>query len=144
MGEFHITNKECNHNNLHTKQINNPMSWGKPQELQTKYQLRSQGLQHRSRPLILSPRSPILYNAKDSNHDLTNLDEYGRANFGVQHYPWHCGVLDFLDLGLEALTYVGDLVTLIDILSGVIEVYLRTLGCLFVLCACYYDYILCL
>ena len=46
---------------------NNPMSWGKPQELQTKYQLRSPGLQYSSRSLILSPRSRILHNAKDSN-----------------------------------------------------------------------------
>ena len=34
------------------------------------------------------------------------------------YYPWHCGVLDFLDLGLETLAYVGDPVILIDILSG--------------------------
>ena len=60
------------------------------------------------------------------------------------YYPWHYGVLDFLDVGLETMTYVGDLVTLIDILSGVLGVYLKTLGCLFVLCAGYYDYILCL
>ena len=58
------------------------------------------------------------------------------------YYPWHYGVLDFLDLGIETLTYVGDLVTLIDILSGVLEVYLKTLGCLFVLCAGYHDYTL--
>ena len=45
----------------------------------------------------------------------------------VGYYPWHYGVLDFLDLGLETLAYVGDLVTLIDILSGVLEVYLKTL-----------------
>ena len=57
------------------------------------------------------------------------------------YYPWHYGVLD---LGLEALAYVGDFVTLIDSLSGVLEVYLKTLGCLFVLCAGYCDYILCL
>ena len=44
------------------------------------------------------------------------------------YYPWHYGVLDFLDLGLETLAYVGDLLTLIDILSGVLEVYLMTLG----------------
>ena len=25
------------------------------------------------------------------------------------YYPWHYGVLDFLDLGLETLAYVGDL-----------------------------------
>ena len=48
------------------------------------------------------------------------------------YYPRHCGVLDFLDLGLETLAYVGVLVTLIDILSGVLEVYLKTLGCFFV------------
>ena len=60
------------------------------------------------------------------------------------YYPWHYGVLDFLDLGIETLAFIGDLVTLIDILSGVLEVYLKTLGCLFVLCACYYDYMLCL
>ena len=60
------------------------------------------------------------------------------------YYPWHYGVLDFLDLGLEALAYDEDLVTLIDILSGVFEVYLKTLGYLFVLCAGYCDYILCL
>ena len=60
------------------------------------------------------------------------------------YYPWHDGaVVFFLDLGLETLAYVGDLVTLIDILSGVLEVYLKTLGCLFVLCACYCHYILC-
>ena len=60
------------------------------------------------------------------------------------YYPWHYGVLDFLDLGLETLAYVGDLVPLIDILSGVLDVYLKTLGCLFVLCAGYCDYIFCL
>ena len=60
------------------------------------------------------------------------------------YYPWHYGVLDFLDLGLETLAYVEELVTLIDILYGALEVYLKTLGCLFVLCAGYYDYILCL
>ena len=38
------------------------------------------------------------------------------------YYPWHYGVLDFLDLGLETLAYVGDLVTLINILSGGIKV----------------------
>ena len=54
-----------------------------------------------------------------------------------RYYPWHHGVLDFLDLGLETLTHVGDLVALIDIFSGVIEDYLKTLGCLFVLCAGY-------
>ena len=61
------------------------------------------------------------------------------------YYPWHYGVLyflDFLDLGLETLAYVGDFVTLIDILSGVLEVYLKTLGCLFVLYTGYCDYIL--
>ena len=60
------------------------------------------------------------------------------------YYPWHYGVWDFLDLGLETLAYVGDFVTLIDILSRVLEVYLKTLGYLFVLCAGYCDYILCL
>ena len=60
------------------------------------------------------------------------------------YYPWYYGTLDFLDLGLETLAYVGDLVTLIDILSGALEVYLNTLGCLFVLCAGHCDYILCL
>ena len=60
------------------------------------------------------------------------------------YYPWHYGVLDFLDLGIETLDYIGDLVTLIGILSGVLEVYLKTLGCLFVFCAGYCDYILCL
>ena len=59
------------------------------------------------------------------------------------YYPWHYGVLNFLDLGLD-LAYVVDLVTLIDILSGVLEVYLKTLGCLFVFYAGYCDYILCL
>ena len=44
---------------------------------------------------------------------------------------WHYGSLDILDLGLETLAYVGDLVTLIDILSGVLEVYLKTLCCFF-------------
>ena len=58
------------------------------------------------------------------------------------YYPWQYGVLDFLDLGLETLAYAGDLVTLIDISSGVLEVYLKTLSCLFVLCAGYCDYIL--
>ena len=58
------------------------------------------------------------------------------------YYPWHYGALDFLDLGLETLAYVGDLETLFDILSGVLEVYLKTLGCLFVLCTGYCDYIL--
>ena len=60
------------------------------------------------------------------------------------YYPWHYGVWDFLDLGLETLAYAWDFATLIDILSGVLEVYLKTLGCLFVLCAGYCDYILCL
>ena len=62
------------------------------------------------------------------------------------YYPWHYVAGDyFLDLGLETLAYLGDLVTLIDILSGVLEVYLKTLGCLFVfLCAGFCDYILCL
>ena len=60
------------------------------------------------------------------------------------YYLWHYGVLDSLDLGLETLSYVGDLVTLIDILSGVLEVYLKTLGYFSVLCAGYCDYILCL
>ena len=60
-----------------------------------------------------------------------------------RYYPWHHGVLDFLDLGLETLAYIRDLVTLIDILSGVLQVYLKTLGCLFVLCAGYCDYIIC-
>ena len=41
------------------------------------------------------------------------------------YYPWHYGVLDFLDLGLETLAYIRDLVTLIDILSGVPGVYLK-------------------
>ena len=40
------------------------------------------------------------------------------------YYPWHCGVLDFFDLGLETLAYIRDLVILFDILSGVLEVYL--------------------
>ena len=60
------------------------------------------------------------------------------------YYPWHYGVLDFLDLGFETLAYVGDLVTIIEILSEVLEVYLKTLGCFFILCASYNDYILCL
>ena len=60
------------------------------------------------------------------------------------YYPWHYGALDLLDLGLETLAYVGDLETLIDILSGALEVYLKTLCCLFVLYAGYCDYILCL
>ena len=60
------------------------------------------------------------------------------------YYPWHYGVLDFLDLGLETLAYVGDLVILMDILYGALKVYLKTLGCLFVLCAGYCDYTLCL
>ena len=59
------------------------------------------------------------------------------------YYPWHYGVLDFLDLGIETLAYVGDLVTLINVFSGVLGVYLKT-GCLFVLCAGYCNYILCL
>ena len=58
------------------------------------------------------------------------------------YYPWHYGVLDFLDLALETLAYVWYLVTLMDILSGALEVYLKTLG--FFLCAGYDDYILCL
>ena len=58
------------------------------------------------------------------------------------YYPWHYGALDFLDLELVALAYVGDLVTLIDILSRVLEVYLKTLDCLFILCAGCCDYIL--
>ena len=48
------------------------------------------------------------------------------------YYPWHYGALDFSNLGLETLAYVGDLETLIDILSGALEVYLKTLSCLFV------------
>ena len=60
------------------------------------------------------------------------------------YYPWHYGVLDFLDLGMETLAYVGDLVTLIYILSGVLGVHPKTLGCLLVLCAGHCDYILCL
>ena len=60
------------------------------------------------------------------------------------YYPWHYGVLDFLDLGIETLAYIGDLVTLIDILSKVLKVYLKTMDCLFVLYAGYCDYILCL
>ena len=56
------------------------------------------------------------------------------------YYPLHYGVMDFLDLGLETLAYLGDFVTLFDILSGVLEVYLKTLGCLFVLCEGYCDY----
>ena len=49
------------------------------------------------------------------------------------YYPWHYGAWDFfLDLGLETLAYLGYFVTLFDILSGVLEVYLKTLGvCLF-------------
>ena len=43
---------------------------------------------------------------------------------------WSMGL--FLNLGLKSLTYLGDLVTLIEILSGVHGVYLKTLGCLFV------------
>ena len=58
------------------------------------------------------------------------------------YYPWHYGVLDFLDLGIETLTYFGDLVTLIDILSGALDIYFKTLGCLFVLYAGYCDYTL--
>ena len=60
------------------------------------------------------------------------------------YYPWNYGVLDFLDLGLETLAYVGDLVTLIDILFGALEVYPKILGCSFILCACYCDYTICL
>ena len=60
------------------------------------------------------------------------------------YYPWHYGVWDFLDLGLETLAYVGYFVALIDILPGVLEVYLKTRGCLIVLCAAYCDYTLCL
>ena len=60
------------------------------------------------------------------------------------YYPLHFGGMDFLDLGLEALTYLGDLVTSIVILSGALGVYPKTLGCLFALCACYYDYMFCL
>ena len=44
------------------------------------------------------------------------------------YYPWHFGDINFLDLGLGTLTYVGDLVTSIVILSGVIGVYSKTLG----------------
>ena len=60
------------------------------------------------------------------------------------YYPWYYGALDFLDLGIETLAYDEDLVTLMDILSGVLEVYFKILDCLFVLCAGYWDYILCL
>ena len=60
------------------------------------------------------------------------------------YYPLHYGVLDFLDLGLETLAYVGDLMILIDVLYGIIEVYLNTLGCLFILYAGFCDYIFCL
>ena len=60
------------------------------------------------------------------------------------YYPWHYGVMDFLDLGLETLAYIWDLVTLIDILPAVLGVYLKKLGYLFVLYAGYWDYDLCL
>ena len=60
------------------------------------------------------------------------------------YYPWNYGVMDLLELGIETLTYVGDLVTLIDIFSGVVRVYPKILVCLFVSCAGYRDYILCL
>ena len=58
------------------------------------------------------------------------------------YYPLHYGVMEFLDLGLETLAYLGDFVTLFDILSGVLEVYLKTLGCLISLCVGYSDYML--
>ena len=58
------------------------------------------------------------------------------------YYPWHDVIFDLLDLGIKNLAYVGDLVTLIDILSGVLEVSLKTLGCLFVLCVGFCDHIL--
>ena len=60
------------------------------------------------------------------------------------YYLWHYRALEFLDLGLETLAYVGNLVTLINILSRVLDVYLKTLGCLFILCAGYCDYTICL
>ena len=62
----------------------------------------------------------------------------------LSYYPWNYGVLNFLDLGIETLAYIGDLLTSMDILSGALGVYLKTLGCLFVLCAGYWDYDLCL
>ena len=62
------------------------------------------------------------------------------------YYPWHYGAWDFfLDLGFEnlGLSWIHCDIYLI-ILSGAIEVYLKTLGYLFVLCAGYRDYTLCL
>ena len=60
------------------------------------------------------------------------------------YYPWHYGVLDFLDLGLETLAYVGDLVILIDVLSGVLEVYLKTMiVCLFCMRVIVITYFVC-
>ena len=60
------------------------------------------------------------------------------------YYPWHYGVMDFLDLGVETLTHVEDLMTLIVIMSGVLGIYPETSGYLFALCAGYCDYTLCL
>ena len=51
------------------------------------------------------------------------------------------GVMDFLDLGLETLTYLETLVTSIVILSGVLGVYPKTLGWFSL---SYSDYMLCL
>ena len=53
-------------------------------------------------------------------------------------------IVNFLDLGLETLTYLETLVTSIVILSGILGVYPKTLACLFSLCAGFFDYMLCL
>ena len=60
------------------------------------------------------------------------------------YYPWHSGDYVLLRLGIRSLNLSWDLVTSTVILYGVLGVYAKTLGCLFVLCAGYYGYMLCL
>ena len=50
--------------------------------------------------------------------------------------------MDLLDLGLKSLIPLGHC-DIVDILSGVLEVYPKTLG-VFSLCAGYSDYVICL
>ena len=58
------------------------------------------------------------------------------------YYPWHFGVVGLLGHRSRDLNLPWDLVTSIVILSGVLGVYPKTLGCLFSLCAGYSDYAL--
>ena len=56
------------------------------------------------------------------------------------YYPWHYGDYGLLGLRIRDLNLPWDLVTSTVILSGVLGVYPKTLGCLFALCAGYCDY----